>query len=126
MTRKQNILKIILIIAITFLTLFVTCKSVDAVPNLSTYNTGEVTTINDLYNTAAVYCFNHSWDFQPGQYLAVEFGSFDKEMAFMIYEGIKEATDKGIPHNKLDETSVGYLVKLAVWKKMGFEPKTNP
>lgn len=40
--------------------------------------------------------------------------------------GLKEDTDKGIPHNKLDQNSIGYLIKLAVWKKMGFEPKTNP
>lgn len=86
MTRKQNILKIILIIAITFLTLFVTCKSVNAVPNLSEYSTGDVRIISDLYNSPAVYCFNHSWDFQPGQFLRVDGGELDREMAFMIYE----------------------------------------
>lgn len=89
MTRKQNILKIILIIVITFLTLFVTCKSVNAVPNLSNYNNDEIRTINDLYTNSVVYCFNHSWDFQPGQYLRVDGGEFDREMAFMIYERIK-------------------------------------
>lgn len=35
--------------------------------------------------------------------------------------GLRDDTDNRVPHNKLDPNNIGYLIKIAVWEKLGFE-----
>ena len=83
-TKKKRNLQIALIIILTIILTILSGKSVSAVSGVSTYTS--VQSFSDLYTNSAVYCLNYLWEFIPGNYLSVDSGSLDSDMAWLLYE----------------------------------------
>lgn len=82
--KKKKNLQLGLIIILTIILTLLSGKSANAVSSVSTYTS--VQSFTDLYTNSLVYCLNYLWEFIPGNYLSVENGSLNSDMAWLIYE----------------------------------------
>lgn len=124
MINKKRIIQTVLIIILSIIMITLTGKSVNA-SGFSNYSTGQEQSITDLYTNPSIYCLNYLWEFTPGDYLYIGGGALDSDVSYLIYEGVKDQTEKGVPHDKLSTDNIGYLIKVAVWERMGYEHGGN-